>query len=147
MAGRVSVMGGLCADQAWLEDFMAKEKEVSGVKDEPEEGSAEGRDNSEADRQLAENGFSKGDLKAQKEAGAEPTSEKSEAVAAAGEGHSCLIGLCPSATSPNPIAPGNEVLLRSCQHICSGCFLDGCFVGSWSAWDLEDLLMAQKHPG
>lgn len=29
-------------DQAWLEDFLAKEKEVNGVKNEPEEAGAEG---------------------------------------------------------------------------------------------------------
>ena len=65
---------------------MAKEKEVSGVKDEPKEGSAEGRDESEASGQPAENGFSKGDLKARKEDDAETAGEKSEAVAAAGMG-------------------------------------------------------------
>lgn len=66
---------------------MAKEKEVSGVKDEPKEGSNEGRDDSEADRQPAENGFSKGDVKANNKADAEPAGEEAEAEAAAGEGH------------------------------------------------------------
>ena len=105
MAARVVVMGGLCPDQAWLKDFMAKEKEVSGVKDESKEDSAEGRDGSEANRLPAENGFSNSDSKARKEADAEPASNESEAVAAAGEGHFCMGGLC-SFTSlpPSPLS-------------------------------------------
>ena len=33
--------GSLCPDQAWLEDFLAKEKEVAGVKEEPKEAEGE----------------------------------------------------------------------------------------------------------
>ena len=35
-------MQALCPLQAWLEEFLAKEKEVSGVKDEPKEADGEG---------------------------------------------------------------------------------------------------------
>ena len=71
---------------------MAKEKEVSGVRDEPKEGSPEGSDESEASRQPAEIGLSKGDHKARKEADAETAGDASEAVAAAGEEYFCMDG-------------------------------------------------------
>ena len=89
-SGRMSVVSELRADQVWLEDFMAKEKEVSGVKDEPKEGSPEGRDDSEASRQPSKNGFSKAELKARKGADAEPAGDELEATAAAGEGRFCM---------------------------------------------------------
>ena len=69
---------------------MAKEKEVSGVKDEPKEGSAEGRDDIEASRQPAQNGFSNRDPHPKKEADAEPAGKNPEARAAAGGAHFCL---------------------------------------------------------
>ena len=93
---------------------MAKEKEVSGVNDEPREGSAEGRDDSEASRQPAENGHSKGDLKAEKKADAETTGETSEAVAAAGEGYFCMSNSVSLHGSQYPLPP---LSLQKCFKI------------------------------
>jgi hypothetical protein len=36
-----ATQGSMCPDQAWLEDFLAKEKEVAGFKDEPKDAEGE----------------------------------------------------------------------------------------------------------
>ncbi len=50
------IQGNFCPDQAWLEDFLAKEKEVAGVRDEPKdaEGEAAAAESTEAAAEKAE---------------------------------------------------------------------------------------------
>ena len=107
---------------------MAKEKEVSGVKDAPKEDSAEGRDDSEASRQPAENGHSDGDHKARKVANAEPAGENSEAVAAAGEGCFCIDEALSLHDQPRSLtAPfrgsASELCTDFWRPMCNGCFV------------------------